>query len=450
VDQQRSRRFAATVVALSALVSSACYSTEMRNRQVLLSNGQSPSPSVETIIPTTGPDAGKSAAASRPGSGGASPGAQGATDVGVMATTIKLGFVGDFSGQARAIYGVSLDTINAFIADLNSRGGINGRRIQLTYYSASYQSPDQVLAATRRLVEQDKVFAMIGLTGIDNAATSAVPYMSDKGVPCAGCRAKGVRNLAMYRTAFDGQITPPDLGTVIGGFAAKRLGKKRMAIGYCPSAYSEWVKEAIGPAFRKFGGTVVDERDIGACDQTLMDSTVAAWYGIYPRPDVIAVVDPLGSAEGTAAARRMGWDVQFIGAGGWFQVVLDIGGSQTEGMIGTADGYGPPGYDTPQMTHLRQVLKSYYPQRNVDVTVLNSWDWMSIFEEGARRAGPNLTRAGLISALNGLRDWNNGIGAPLTFSPQRHMGRSATGLFRIHDEAFQRATPEDFMSAGDF
>ncbi|MFA5788201.1 MAG: hypothetical protein WDA71_14655, partial [Actinomycetota bacterium] len=112
MGQQRSRRFAATVVALSALVSSACYSTEVRNRQVLLSNGQGPSPSAQTSVPTTGPDDGKTAAVPRPRSGGASPGAEGAAEVGVTAGTIKLGFVGDFSGQARAIYGVSLDTIN--------------------------------------------------------------------------------------------------------------------------------------------------------------------------------------------------------------------------------------------------------------------------------------------------------------------------------------------------
>jgi len=452
VGQQHSRRLAAAVIALSALACSACFSSEVRTRRVALSRGQDPTPEVQaTTVAATRPDA-----VGTPGAGnshkgrGATTGVQGATDVGVTANTIKLGWVGDFSGQARAIFGVSLDTINAFIADLNSRGGIYGRHIQLVYYSASSSSPDQVLAVTRRLVEQDKVFAMIGLTGIGNASASAVPYVSEKRVPCVGCRSNGITNISMFPTAFDGQITPPDHGAVIGAFVAKRLNKKRMAIGYCESALSQWMRDSLGPAFKKHGGTVVDQRSIGGCDQTLMDSTVAAWYGIYPRPDVIAVIDPIGAAEGAAAARRMGWDVQFVATGGWFQVVLDIGGSQTEGMIGTSEGYGPPGYDTPEMTHFRQVLKSYCPRRGVDLTSLNTWDWMTIFEEGARRAGPGLTRTGLIDALNNMREWSNGIGAPLTFTPERHMGRSATGFFRIHDEAFQRATPEDFFSPEDF
>ena len=45
-----------------------------------------------------------------------------------------------------------------------------------------------------------------------------------------------------------------------------------------------------------------------------------------------------------------------------------------------------------------------------------------IIVEGLRRAGPNPTRASFRHALESLRGFDLGIGAPLTFGPERHQG----------------------------
>jgi len=381
---------------------------------------------------------------------GARTGIPGATDVGVTATTIKIGHIGDSTGQARAFFGPQIDSINAYVADLNARGGIFGRRVQLVYYSASYQSPDQVLAASRRLVEQDKVFAVVSQSGLDNANAAAIPYYEEKGVPCIGCHSATRIGMDLGSYIFSARIDPVSHGTVLGAFIAKRLGKKRMGLGYCASAWSKQVAVSVKASFEKFGGTVLDERDIGNCDQQVMEPIVTAWYGSVPRPDVLLVADPVGMAEGAAASRRLGWDVQITGPGGMWQLVLDIGGSQTEGLIGTTEGFAPPGYRTPQMDHFRKVLKAYYPNRKEDLTTLRPWQKMSLFEEAARRAGTNLTRRGLIQALDGMRGWDDGLSPPVTFAPGHHWGHSATAFFRIRDGAFEKATPEDFLAPEDF
>ncbi|MFA5786179.1 MAG: ABC transporter substrate-binding protein [Actinomycetota bacterium] len=447
------RRFiaAASGAVALALVASGCFSTETRSRKVLLSGGPTSGPTTDATVsgqPGATPTAGSNMSRG-PGGVGATSGKSGATDIGVTATTIKLGFVGDFTGVARSFFVPALDAMNAYIADLNSRGGINGRRLQLAYYAASVQSEDQTLAAVRRLVEQDKVFAFTELITMNLAANAAQAYLNEKGVPCSHCRSANQSDLALGPANFVMQIDPPTHGEILAAFAAKRLGKKSMALGWCESGFDKRIAELTGAAFERRGGKVVSRRSIGGCNQTSMESTVAAWYSNFPRPDVLMVIDPVGMAEGAAAAKRMGWDVQVMGRSGMWQLVLDIGGSQTEGLIATTEGAAPPGYQSAQMDRYRRVMKNYYPNRIEDQITSEAWASMVLLEEAIRRAGRDLTRRGVIDAINNMRDFDDGMGAKLTFSPGRHWGRSATGFYRIHDQAFEKATPEDFLTADD-
>ncbi|MFA5889839.1 MAG: ABC transporter substrate-binding protein [Actinomycetota bacterium] len=439
----------ATALAIATLVGTSCTTTEVRTIRVPVEQSATASAAPEATASTNG----------RPGVGSTTvktwdqdvpAGSLTASDVGVTATTIKIGHIGDFTGQARAFFGPQLDSLNAYIADLNAHGGIFGRRVQLVYYSGSYQSPDQVLAAARRLVEKDKVFAVVTQSGLDNANTSAMRYYNENGIPCIGCHAASQISEDLGASIFSNLVAPKIHGEILGAFLAKRLGKKQMALGFCPSSWSHQVKDSIKASFERYGGTVVDERDIGTCDQQTMEPTVTAWSSMVPRPDVVAVTDPIGMAEGAAAARRMGWSVQFTGPRGMAQLVLDIGGSQTEGLIGTTDGLAPPGTNTAELQRFRRVLKKYYPKRTEEQNTLRPWADMRMFEEAARRVGPNLTRAGLAKTLGELRGWSDGVGSPLSFAPKKHWGRSAIAFFRIHNQSFQRATEEDYFTINDF
>lgn len=442
----------AAAVAL-VLLTSGCYTSEIRPRKVLLSSDDglaggaeiSPSATAASISGlTTGPSAGaRGRVSAKSGAGDSS------RQRGVSASTIKLGYVGDFAGQARAFYTPSFDSINAYISDLNSRGGIHGRKVELVYYSAGYQSDDQTLSAVRRLVEEDGIFGFIELEAMA-WSTSAQAFLNEKGVPCIACRSPNQTNLELGPYNFMVQIDPQAHGDVIGGFMAKRLGKKYMALGYCESGFETRMAQLTGAAFERHGGRIVDKRSIGECQQTSMEASVAAWYSTVPRPDVLTIFDPVGMAEAAAAARRMGWDVQVTGRSGWFQLVLDIGGTQTDGLIATTEGIAPPGFQSAQMSHFRQVLKAYYPDRKVDKKTIEAWSAMVLFEEAALRVGPNLTARAFVDAIQGMRDFDDGMGARQSFSPQRHWSRTATGFYRIHNQSFERATVEDYFNPGDF
>lgn len=84
-------------------------------------------------------------------------------DPGITATSIKLGGSYPFSGPASA-YGVIYEGAKAYFDLVNSKGGVNGRKIEFIALDDAYQ-PSRVVANTRQLVEQDKVFALFNVGG---------------------------------------------------------------------------------------------------------------------------------------------------------------------------------------------------------------------------------------------------------------------------------------------
>lgn len=99
---------------------------------------------------------------------------------GVTDTSIKIGNTNPYSGPASA-YGVIGKTITAYIKDLNSKGGINGRTIEFISLDDGY-SPPRTVQQARKLVEQEKVAFLFQTLG--TPTNSAIhKYMNQKKVP---------------------------------------------------------------------------------------------------------------------------------------------------------------------------------------------------------------------------------------------------------------------------
>jgi ABC-type branched-subunit amino acid transport system substrate-binding protein len=99
---------------------------------------------------------------------------------GVTATEIKIGNTMPYSGPASG-YASQGRAEQAFYTMVNARGGINGRQINFLSYDDSY-SPPKTVEQTRRLVEQDEIFATFGSLGTPTN-TAIWKYMNQKKVP---------------------------------------------------------------------------------------------------------------------------------------------------------------------------------------------------------------------------------------------------------------------------
>lgn len=101
-------------------------------------------------------------------------------DVGATDTEIKIGQTMPYSGPASG-YGTQGKTELAYWKMINSKGGINGRKVTLLSMDDAY-SPPKTVEQTRKLVEQDEILANIGSLG--TPTNSAIQkYLNSKKVP---------------------------------------------------------------------------------------------------------------------------------------------------------------------------------------------------------------------------------------------------------------------------
>jgi branched-chain amino acid transport system substrate-binding protein len=93
-------------------------------------------------------------------------GARPAADPGVTATSVLVGGTVPLTGEAAA-FGTVGAGAKAYFDYVNAKGGVHGRKIEYRVYDDAY-NPVQTVQLTRKLVEQDKVFAVFNSIGTAN------------------------------------------------------------------------------------------------------------------------------------------------------------------------------------------------------------------------------------------------------------------------------------------
>ena len=101
----------------------------------------------------------------------------GVSDPGVTDDTIKIGGSATLSGPTASIGVEVVGAAGAYFDLINQRGGINGRKIDFITYDDLGDS-SQYLANVKKLIEQDKVVALV--TGFGDAT---VEYIASQGTP---------------------------------------------------------------------------------------------------------------------------------------------------------------------------------------------------------------------------------------------------------------------------
>lgn len=107
-----------------------------------------------------------------------------AADPGVSSDKIVFGQAAALEGPAAAL-GVDMrDGIRAAFEEVNKVGGVKGRKLQLISIDDGYE-PNKSIEATKKLIEDEKVFALIGPVGTPTSAATQ-PIAAQAGVPFIG------------------------------------------------------------------------------------------------------------------------------------------------------------------------------------------------------------------------------------------------------------------------
>jgi branched-chain amino acid transport system substrate-binding protein len=182
--------------------------------------------------------------------------------------TIKIGVITDSTGVAASGYTTTETGIKAYVNYVNSSGGINGNK--LSYVMAdSTSTPAGALTAAQKLVQTDKVFAIISVT---SDMFGAEPYLLKAGVPVIGTGFDGPEWETQSNTNMVDVIGPSDPATVYttNALVMKSLGATKCgSLGYSDSPSASKSAEA-SVASCKNAGIAADSASLVAFGSTDM------------------------------------------------------------------------------------------------------------------------------------------------------------------------------------
>ena len=102
------------------------------------------------------------------------------TNEGISATEIVVGTHQDLSGPIK-VWGVPVSNgMKMAVEEINAAGGINGRKIKMILEDSGYD-PKKAVLASQKMVERDKIFAMVGPMG-SPTVLAAQDILFDAGV----------------------------------------------------------------------------------------------------------------------------------------------------------------------------------------------------------------------------------------------------------------------------
>src|ERR1700744_4073215 len=111
-------------------------------------------------------------------------GAAQADEIGVTANRILFGQAAAMSGPSSALGQKMRQGILTAFAEINRKGGVHGRKLELISRDDGYD-PDRSVLQTVKLLDDDKVFALIGAVGTPTSLVT-VPIAKEHNVPFIG------------------------------------------------------------------------------------------------------------------------------------------------------------------------------------------------------------------------------------------------------------------------
>jgi ABC-type branched-subunit amino acid transport system substrate-binding protein/cytochrome c553 len=376
------------------------------------------------------------------------------TDPGVSTDTIKVGAALPLTGQFTPVGEAARATLTAYFADANARGGIYGRRFELIV-ADSGGTPTGTLQATRELLESRGVFALVGSFEPPGGAGEAGEYLKRKAVPLVGPLAlshvpPAVPNPSLFYLLPTARHQAAALIEYIREEAARV--ETRSAI-----------KLAVLNADDEFDSEAAE----GARAQLAVTRVKAGAVGAQPRPLTLVLSKRYGAGEFAAApfaaevARAGAEYVLFFGNSTEFAALarelerqhVNVRLAGLTLVIGREALSLPPAqaartflaHPTPlperaDLAEFSALLRREGGGTNQLAFRAVAFAAAKVFTEGVKQSGRRLSRAGLINAIEHLRDFKTGVLPPLTFGPNRRLGVAGAYIVGV-DSANKRLTP---------
>ncbi len=346
---------------------------------------------------------------------------------GVTAKSILLGQSAAFSGPAAQL-GIQMNIgTKAYLDHINAQGGVYGRKIALKTRDDQYEA-NLCVDATTKLIEEDKVFALISYVGTPTTA-AAMPIITKAKVPLVGpFTGAELLRTPVNRYIFNVRASYYDETEKIVDLLVSN-GNTNIAVFYQDDNYGlaglKGVEIAMAKRNLKISALGKVERNTIKVEDAVKSINAA-------RPDGVVMISAYTSvAEFVRQMKKAGsitqfYNVSFVGSKALADALKDEGYGITISQV----------VPFPWSSSGVRVVKEYQEimtkagNTDFNFSSLEGFIVAKVMVEGLKRAGKDLTREKLIAALESMNNVDLGEFV-VSFSPTNHSGSKYVNMTMI-------------------
>jgi len=336
---------------------------------------------------------------------------------GVSADTIVFGQAAVLDGPASAL-GLGMKAgLDAAFAEINAKGGVHGRKIKLISMNDGYE-PDRSITATKKLIEDEKVFGLIGPVGTPTSAATQ-PIATAANVPFLGAftgagflRNPKFENVINVRASYDAETE------AWVKHLTEDLKISKIAIFYQDDAFGR----AGLSGFKK----AMDKRKMEiAAEATYERNTVAVKSGLLTlkqaAPEAVVIVGAYKPvAEFIKLSRKVSFNpvfvnISFVGANALAKEL----GADGKGVIVSQVVPFPGDASLKVVADYQAAIKA--AGGTPEFVSLEGYLVGRLTIAALEKAGKDVTREGLIKTIKDTGKFDIG-GLPMTFSAEKNEG----------------------------
>ncbi|MBL8488681.1 MAG: ABC transporter substrate-binding protein [Rhodocyclaceae bacterium] len=355
-----------------------------------------------------------------------------AQQMGVSKDEVVIGSIQDLSGPL-AGFGKQLRFgMQQRVDEINETGGINGRKLKLVFEDSGYD-PKKGLLAAQKLVQQDKIFAMVGTLGTA-VAMASMPTLFEKNVlhlfPLTAAR-EMYEPLHKLKYSF----AAPYFDQMRNGvkWMVKERGAKKFCIIYQDDDFGVEVLKGAEQGLKEINQAFAEKTTFkrGATDFSAQVAKMKS-----AGCDTVVLGTIIRETIGTIGeSRKTGFNPQFLGSSAAYtDLIHKLGGKAMDGLYATMQ-VGVPYMDDPSK-NVREWGARYKAKFNEDPALFSSYGYVAVdlFYQTAKKAGPNLTTDSFVKTLEATTFARDMFGSPeYKFTPTQHLGNARSRVSQIQN-----------------
>lgn len=395
--------------------------------------------------------------ASACGAGGRPEGAGGAGDVGITKDSIKIGAHFPLTGVAAPGYSTIPTGTKAYFDHVNSKGGVNGRKIQYIYRDDAY-NPTNTSQVVNELVLQDQIFAMLG--GLGTPTHSAVlDFLNSNEVPDLFVSSGSLlwnqpeKNPMTFGWQPDYEVE----GKIIGRYVRENMPGAKVGLFL--------QDDDFGDDGEKGARRYVDGQIVAAERYAPGNTDIAPQISALQAAGADLVIGfnvPSYTALSQLTSLRLNYKPQWFysNVGSDPALVGSLLGRFSEGKVTDAsllDGAITTEYmpgvdesDDPWTQLWQRVWDSHGGDGELSNYRIYGMAEAYTFVQALQAAGPDPTRQGLVDAVEQVGgDFKGPAFVPFRYSPDSHAGMAGVQVVQISGDTTKKLSPRLVTDNGD-